>query len=115
MERLRMADDHLMSVRRLLCTLLVGAGLATGSVVASAESPQIADDAISSRASAVQLADRVRTPTSSGLPRPRIFMALHGMNQVANNSSLDSQWRFVQSNLDVTRSPAACARATPVN
>ncbi|MFK8024035.1 MAG: hypothetical protein AB8G26_08745 [Ilumatobacter sp.] len=89
-----------MSVRRLLCTLLVGAGLVTGSVVASAESPQIADDAFTSGASAVELADRVRTPSSSGLPRPRVFMALHGMNQVANNSSLDSQWRFVQSNLD---------------
>lgn len=37
---------------------------------------------------------------ASGPNRPRVFVSLHGNNELANNNALDSQWAYVRQNLD---------------
>ncbi len=37
---------------------------------------------------------------SSQAGRPRVFMAVHGSNDLANKSGLDSQWAYVRNHLD---------------
>jgi hypothetical protein len=73
------------------------ASVGTTSVVASASST---NGNLRAPAVAIEVAERVAPPTNLKPDRPRVFMAFHGMNAVANNRSLDSQWRFVQENLD---------------
>lgn len=62
----------------------------------------VLDGSLTDEATARQPAVRVDPPASiPPLPdRPRVFMALHGNNQIANDPGLDEQWSFVQQNVD---------------
>ncbi len=65
----------------------------------------VVDGPLTDPARAQQQADRVDPPEpvdpAVPLPnRPRVFMALHGNNQIANDPGLDSQWSFVRENVD---------------
>lgn len=59
-----------------------------------------ADGDIRTSAYAAETADRIDPPVNLTPDRPRVFMAFHGTNAIANNSSLNSQWTYVQDNLD---------------
>lgn len=77
--------------------------MAIASMVATQSSAEATlKGSISNGATATATALRVDPPDPvTPLPnRPRVFMALHGNKQLANNPALDSQWRFVQENLD---------------
>lgn len=89
----------MMRVRTLLfCAAAVFGVGGTSAFVSALET----GSTVSSAADAAQLqqATRLDPPIDLFPDRPRIFMAFHGMNRLANDSGLDSQWHFVQNNLD---------------
>ena len=98
----------LPSVMRLKNMLLAGFGVfavAVGSTAVSQGSIGALAGHVNIAASATESAFRVNppAPVPSGpeLPeRPRVFMALTGNKQLANNPALDHQWSYVQEHLD---------------
>lgn len=88
--------NPLMRLRNLLISTVALASVGTTSVVVSAATGSDIGDS----ARATQPADRVAPPVDLTPDRPRVFMAFHGTNALANNGSLDSQWPFVRQNLD---------------
>jgi len=89
----------MMHWRKLLFCAAAVFGVGATSAFVSALGP---GDTVNSAADAVQLqqAARLDPPIDLFPDRPRIFMAFHGMNRLANDSGLDSQWRYVRENLD---------------
>ena len=86
-----------MRTRNLLISLAALASVGATSLVASAA---IDRGDFESGAVATQEAERLRPPVNLTPDRPRVFMAFHGTNVLANNSSLDPQWSYVRQNLD---------------
>lgn len=86
-----------MRARTFLLSLLAVASAGTTSVVVSASAN---GGMVDSAADATRTAERISPPVDLTPDRPRVFMAFHGTNALANNSSLDSQWSFVRQNLD---------------
>lgn len=92
-----MADDQTVRFRTALLSLIAVASVGTTSFVVSAASN---DSYFTQPATAIKPAERVSPPQNLRPTRPRVFMAFHGMNAVANNPALDSQWSYVGQNLD---------------
>jgi hypothetical protein len=86
-----------MRFRTLLLCATAAVSIGSTSALVSAVGT---NDGVGVPAQAVQRAERVSPPIDLFPDRPRVFMAFHGMNRLANDSGLDSQWRFVQNNLD---------------
>lgn len=87
----------MMRLRTTLLCVAAVVGIGSTSALVSAVG---ADDTLNSPAGAVQRAERLEPPVDMFPDRPRVFMAFHGTNRLANDTGLDSQWRYVQDNLD---------------
>ena len=101
---------------------LAAAGVAFASVAATATAID-AETGVSGTATVSQSADRVEAPPELFPDRPRVFMAYHGMNRLADDSRLDSSGttcRTISTGCGATtptsrptRSHASPARSTP--
>ncbi len=86
-----------MRFRTLLCSFLAVAGSgAAATVVSAASNPS----SVARGAVVTSPAVRVDPPPNLRPDRPRVFMAFHGTNALANDGSLDARWPYVREHLD---------------
>lgn len=88
-----------MRFTKILPAVLGALALLVGAMASDQPVEAALSGSISQAADARIQARRVNPPAPEP-NRPRVFMALHGNNQIANDPGLDGQWDFVQENVD---------------